>query len=642
MTSICAAMLLLAAGAATFATLALRSQARSERLILNTLDRAAALVATTTKITREYGVATDVTVGFLQETEETLAKVKEIGGDRPELLFRQAQLNLRFSEAYATLGRTTEQFGKADEALTILLQLTQHPRTLRERALGTTIDAWRSLNKMEHQETDHVIAFLERWLRVHSAIDTQLPVMLKRAYRTVASACLAQGNYADALIHFEKGLAIDQYAGERSALIADDHIIDAQSLLGVANLHHRQREYVQALEKTTQAIERLQGLKPEIRTAIGYQALTEAYINAADLHRIIADRLHGRSARPENYAEAVAHIDEALQLAARLLGDQPKNALRAQLLAQANMVMGDIRKRQKYFGPALAAYERSKEIRQTLLDGDTNNASVKNELAYSFMKIGEIKREWPAPTDKKRTLLESIQAYERALELFEQLRRLPRYLPARRNTWLALWGMEDPLEKLGQSERLLTTRKHKLEIAQEGYRLGIGSPQRLRDLVQSHKDVAELLLRHDKPDEAGRHFETVLALTKEAPDTNPNFISLQRNRSESYLGLGQMRLKVNEPGPATEVLGTAWQLADSLHRKSPRDTTVVRLLSDIAWYTSDAQMRTGRHRDALRTCRDSTRHLQSIGELHSLPAEISEQLHARSAECDAREKAHAF
>ena len=629
MAAAAASVSLLALGAAGFGTWAFIEKARNERLMLALLDNSKNLVGTTANITSEFGLPIKATEKYLLTAQTTYGAVTAHGGESPELHLRRAQLKMELSNVNSTLGDKVIQLREAEEALTVLRSLAQtlrdDPDSLPERALRL----WRHLSGNEPGQNGAVENWLLSWRKSGVAASLLLPLELKRAYFVRGQAYRSNSRRNEAMQDFETGLAVDEPGIEQRPQRADDQIINAKLLLGKSNVYYSQGRYADALLSTKGAIQILEGLRRDVQTEAGKMELADAYITAGDVARVITVQLFRRSAHYEHFSDAVNYVKRGIEEAKALYDAQPGNVVLAQLLARGHMCHGDIRKVQKEYSLAYDAYDTSRELRDLLHRRDPRNVSVKYDLGWSLMKLGETKREWPGQHDVDG----AVKFYQQAAQIFDDLWNRG-YVPARKSAYWANQGMEMPLRERRDMQKLLAAMERKRDLATQG---SVREPQ---DLSLAHNDLGELHLEQGRHREARDAFEASLAITRLPVTETRAPGKLDEHRATALLGLGILGLRRDELGPAREALLEAGLVADKVLGARASDIDIMKLRAEIDWQLSEVHTKSGDVSEALKVCQQALVRIQLATQTKFAPNDWRDRMKMIAEGCEALIRAH--
>ncbi|MEX1365517.1 MAG: tetratricopeptide repeat-containing protein kinase family protein, partial [Nannocystaceae bacterium] len=399
--------------------------------------------------------AVDLTfvVGDLQAEHEqglwwgmtALALARRLGSDRHE------------SEALQKVGNVLSESGRYDESLEQLERALE----LAERAWGPEhLQIARVLNDVGNvrwQQADYDAA-LEHYRRALAMQQEHLGPRhpdIGGALHNIANVLNDQGKYADALEQYQRALQIrEEGLGSRHPLVAN-------TLLPIGAMHQHLGQPQEALVHLRRALEiREQALGPE-------HPDVASSLESIALVSFVQDEID----------QAQQYLERALAIRERVLGPQHP------ALATSLLNLGPIYVRQGQLLLARAGYERAIEINEQALGIDHPRLIAPlNNLGSVFHELGEPDL--------------ALVHYRRAVAIAEAA-----YGPEHPNLGAVLQGMGLVLAEQGEVADALSSSQRALSILES-----MRSPNPAQ-LAQLHWELADLLLRSDRLEDARRHAE---------------------------------------------------------------------------------------------------------------------------------------
>jgi tetratricopeptide (TPR) repeat protein len=180
----------------------------------------------------------------------------------------------------------------------------------------------------------------------------------------------------------DRAISIDRLG---NALMAQDHIADALERYCEA-LNIRKE-----LVKSNSGVNDPANVQLQVDLSYSYENLGDAFV------------------RKRQYTEAKANFKESMDmrrdLADKGLGSPPQQQSIKLALCSALDKLGNVLAAEAKYSDAIETYQKSREIRESLVSGEGQNLELQSQLAYSYQHIGEI--------------LELQQKFPEALKNFE-------------------------------------------------------------------------------------------------------------------------------------------------------------------------------------------------------------------------------
>jgi tetratricopeptide (TPR) repeat protein len=313
---------------------------------------------------------------------------------------------------------------------------------------------------------------------------------------------------------------------------------------------------------------RAQGRSTEARRA--YEKALEAAEQQDPLGRDVAashDRIGDILQAQGDLAGALAAYQRSMDIRARLAASDPSNTGWQRDLSVSHNKIGDILQAQGNLAGALAAYQRSMDIAERLAASDPSNTEWQRDLSVSHEKIGEI-------LQAQGNLAGALAAYQRSMDIRARLAASdPSNTGWQRDLSVSHERIGEILQAQGDLAGALAAYQRSMDIRA---RLGASDPSNTewqRDLSISHNKIGDILQAQGNLAGALAAYQRGMDIAERLAAGDPSNTEWQRDLVVSLVHLAEAA-----PHLAREHLTRALAIVTSLAetgRLAPRDTWMI-------------------------------------------------------------------
>jgi hypothetical protein len=288
---------------------------------------------------------------------------------------------------------------------------------------------------------------------------------------------------------------------------------------------------------------------------------------------------------PGDADTALAHYQRSLDVCESLLLANPDSAQAARDVSVSLERLGDFLARRGIPGDAdtaLAHYERSLDVRESLLQANPNSAQAARDVSVSLSKLADFLARRGLPGDADNALAH----YQRSLDVDESLLRAnPNSAQAARDVSVSLNRLADFLASRGlpgDADTALAHYQRSLDVDESLLRANPNSAQAARDVSVSLNRLADFLGSRGLPgdaDTALAHYQRSLDLCESLLLANPNSAQAARDVSVSLNRLADFLGSRGLPGDADTALAhyqRCLDLCESLLLANPNSAQAAR------------------------------------------------------------------
>ena len=313
--------------------------------------------------------------------------------------------------------------------------------------------------------------------------------------------------------------------------------------------------------------------------------------SAADIRRSAVSNLHKADlilrASSQDPAQASSLLEKSLVEFQRLVELDPGNAQFQRYVTVTHLMLGEIGRRRGATDAALAHYNQALEIALKLVGLDPSNTKFQRNVVASYLGIGNI-----------RLRLGQTEAallnYNQALEVASKLVELdPRNTYVQHDVGASYVKLGDIRLRLGETDAALSNYNRALEVALMLANLDPGNVVYQREVAVTYAKLGDIKLRLGRTDGALSNYKQALAIRLKLVELDPADIVFQRDVSVSYERLGNIQLRVGETESALASYNQALGAALKLVKVDPANTQFQRTLWVSYDNLGDIQRRLG-------------------------------------------------
>lgn len=435
---------------------AFHSSRNAEARLHGAIELAADSRGLVSRLTDSMRMRVSEATDILTDNTKRLGDTKLYDLNDPGVRIERAKLQLRLARDYGRQLKTIRQFHAANQALAEIADLSVQGE-LTEAILMLRADA--------------------HWLR--------------------GNTFYAEANFEAAWEEYDRGEQIIQEALARffrehdvsmSKLGPEHYIVRARLILGKAGSLARRERQEEALDEVNRSIVLGRGLPLDSNEVA--QILVQAHYLAADLRRQLDAQQ--RTGRGHGAREVEAALSEDIERELRRQNDRPERDW-GRGVGNLYLERGDVLRQQGKHKEALGDYENAKSLRGTLTKADPSDIVLKDEFAFSLIKVGE-----QLNALRRRNLLardaEAVNTFDTAEHLFSELHKeRPDDVRFRHWRWTAHQGLAEAYRLSNSSAQEMIYNARKLQIAGSNFLHTQNIEFRL-DLAESYRDFGEALV----------------------------------------------------------------------------------------------------------------------------------------------------
>ncbi|EGR4407141.1 tetratricopeptide repeat protein [Vibrio cholerae] len=487
--------------------------------------------------------------------------------------------------------------------------LRNYATSLLEKAtvmrLNDTLDASQALALVQEallifQQLSKLEPYNTNWLRG-----------LWASYNALGDISLAQGEFPEALVHYQWGFAVIKSMSNVSPSDTKLQHDLSQSYRNFGDIYLAQGQYPEALEQYNLVLEirkRLASFEPsniqwQRDLWLTYQMLGQIYLAQGKLYEAseqyqlgltIAEHLvainpsHiewqsdlsisynnvGDIYRMTNkLPEALAQYQLGLAIVERLVAFDPNHIERQQELSHIHNNLGDIYRAQGQLPESLTQYQLGLNIRERLAALNPNDAQLQRYLAISQLSIGDIYH-------AQGQLPGALAHYQLGLANFEQLAALdPSNTPWQRDLAISHGKLGDIYQAQGQLPEALAHYQMALTNFEKLAALEPSNTTWQHDLAISHSELGNIYQAQGQLPEASEQYQLAVARAQHLVATDPNYTQLQLRFAISHSQLGNIYQAQGQLPEALVQYQSGLTIVERLAELDPSQTEWQRALS---------------------------------------------------------------
>ena len=360
----------------------------NEPLLERTLERAALVTSTAVAVLNQLGLPRGLSVGMLQDAEDRLSAVADLGRDTPQLRLRKVSMLLDSVQMYGTLGEPQLLRVRASEAERQLQQIAAEGsgRPARQRELAASYDRLGDALRAHGMLSEALASYRAGlgWAE-RAASDPghihwrhELAVCLVK----IGNGELDRGAPGAALASFQRSRLLAEQliaANSGNPRWRHDLIIAHERIGDVARLRGELEAAITSYGESRAVAERL--VAGDAKNPEWQRALSRSHLKIGDVLRM--------QSNPE---EALASYRAGHAVARGLAAADPGNSDWQEHLGTAQQRLGSALEARGDVTAAMAEYRASLAIMRRLVAVDRGNASWQRNLAMVHRHLGDLLR----------------------------------------------------------------------------------------------------------------------------------------------------------------------------------------------------------------------------------------------------------
>jgi tetratricopeptide (TPR) repeat protein len=270
--------------------------------------------------------------------------------------------------------------------------------------------------------------------------------------------------------------------------------------------------------------------------------------------------------RAGDVAAARAWLEKAVQIDNELLHATPDSELAQRDLSVSIEQLGDVLRQQNDFAGARKQYERSRDLRQKLVERQSKpDRQSLRDLSISLERLGVVHRQ----TGDWDSAAGSLQA---ALRLRQQIAEAaPASTAAKRELSVTLVLLGDVQMARGRLDEACSSFERARRLDQELWEANRTELTATRDLSISHERLGDLHLRlaektneRDQAVKAREHFEQSVKLREAVAELSGNSVAARQDLALAFNRVGEACLKLGKTATARQSFERALAVRQSL------------------------------------------------------------------------------